>query len=74
MAAKLIVEMHSLDRGKGPFFMGNLQMPGQIDTDDLVVFFYPQNESRGTMVIEPRRDKPPRNDDDVVSLNDDMKK
>ena len=74
MAAKLMIEMHALDRGKGTFYMGNMQIPGQIDTDDLVFFFYPNGENRGTIVIEPRRDKPARPDDDVSSLNDDMKK
>ena len=74
MAAKITIEMHALDRGKGTFYMGNMQIPGQIDTDDLVLFFYPNGENRGTIVIEPRRDKPARLDDDVASPGDDTKK
>jgi hypothetical protein len=55
--ARLEFEVHRKEGVRGTFFMGNLRFPAQIETDDLVGFFYPddKDQDRGFIVLEPRR-------------------
>jgi hypothetical protein len=54
MPTKLEIEMHHRDGDKGPFYMGNIRFPGNIDMRDLIVFFYPDTMK---LQIESRREK-----------------
>ena len=55
--ARLEFEVRMKEGSRGKFFMGNLRFPAQIETDDLIGFFFPDDKDpdRGYIVLEPRR-------------------
>jgi hypothetical protein len=55
--SQIKVELHRRKGRKGPFFMGNIQLPATVDLDNLIVFLYLDDEEKATLLIEPWKDK-----------------
>lgn len=58
--SQLRVEMHEKNGRKGQFFVGNINLPANIDLDNLIVFFYPRVDGDGDvaeLLIEQWKDK-----------------
>jgi len=58
--SQLRVEMHEKNGRKGQFFVGNINLPANIDLDNLIVFFYPRGDGDrdvAELLIEQWKDK-----------------
>jgi hypothetical protein len=55
--SQIKVELHRRNGSRGPFYMGNIQIPATMDLDDLVVFLYVDDEEKATLLLEPWKDK-----------------
>jgi hypothetical protein len=68
--SQIRVEMHEKTGRKGRFFVGNINLPANIDLDNLIVFFYPSGDSDNgvaEMLIEKYKEK--NGDKDNSSTN-----
>ena len=58
--SQLRVEMHEKNGRKGQFYVGNIQLPANLDLDSLIVFFYPRGDGDrdvAELLIEKFKDK-----------------
>ena len=58
--SQLRIEMHEKSGRKGQFFVGNINLPANLDLDNLIVFFYPRGDGDddvAELLIEKWKDK-----------------
>jgi len=68
--SQIRVEMHEKNGRKGQFYVGNINLPANVDLDNLIVFFYPKGDGDGDvaeLLIEKFKDK--NGDKDNSSTN-----